>query len=101
MSNVHCQHTPTTIAIAAVHWAFQVHGTAWRTRPPGGDGDQKIPVWEHYRRVGALSASGVLEPVAMDDVEGAHAAARGACSVCPRSRIAAARPQLQLVHLRQ
>jgi hypothetical protein len=69
MSNVHCQFSPTTIAIAAVQWAFGIHDIAWQAPLPTSL--QRVPVWEHFRQTGTFQPSGVKEHISMEDVMGA------------------------------
>jgi hypothetical protein len=71
MSSVHCQFTPTTLALAAVSWAFEVRGISWNsTVKKGKPEEEKMPVWEHYRRFGALSANGCREDVLVSSIDG-------------------------------
>lgn len=68
---MHCCFSPTTIALAAVKWAFDVGNITWHAYLKSDDGckKEKMQVWEHYRRK-AIDATASLENVPLENVIG-------------------------------
>ena len=88
---MHCQYTPTTIAIAALKWAFEAGQISWhRIIHRGEPNEEKIPVWEDYRRGTPLTAQAVPEEVPAENVTGTlspavactHLIISGMCKMC-------------------
>jgi hypothetical protein len=86
LSSAHLQFTPTTIAIAAVSWAFEVGGISWNvTVHKGTPQEAKLPVWEHYRQNGALTPNLTREEVSEASIAGVLLDAMHTMAACLHS----------------